>query len=157
MLAMVLTMEFRGPGLGTLCSAWLQFTTSASSAFKSKSSARSLASSGWCTTLNWNGTPMSRANFSSRWPISFITLLADASLASRMVVRRSCGAPSGRVASDSRSVGHCVHNVWLMSTMCTFMSPSSASRMAPLAATCPKFVHGLASWNLRIILRCESK
>jgi len=44
-----------------------------------------------------------------------------------------------------------------MSTMCSLGSPSKASKMAPLDATCPKVVQGLSSWNFSTVLRVDSK
>ena len=45
----------------------------------------------------------------------------------------------------------------LKSTICSFGSPSKASMIAPLHATCPNVVHGLTSWNFKTVFLVDSK
>jgi hypothetical protein len=50
-----------------------------------------------------------------------------------------------------------VQYVLLKSTICSFGSPSNASMIATLQATCPNVVHGLTSWNFNIVFLVDLK
>ncbi len=114
----------------------IQLIARASSCFRFSSASSRVSSCDFCIKVDSKGTPMSRANRSSLVMICLITFIADSSLDNTIVVsRRRLGVPSALVASASSSVGHCVQNVLLMSTMCMFISPSNASIIAPFAAT----------------------
>ncbi len=148
---------------GTWWRVWMQLIARASSSLSFSSAISSVSNCGFCIKVNSKGTPMSRANRSSLVMICLITSIADSCLEITMIVSRRCGVPSALVASASNSIGHCVQKVTLMSTMCIFISPSKASIIAPLPATCPNVVHGLASctppvhrwsaWSARILVR----
>jgi hypothetical protein len=73
------------------------------------------------------------------------------------LVSQRCGVSSVWVARASSKVGHYVQYVLLKSIICSFGSPSNASMVAPLQATCPNVVHGLTSWNFNTYFLVDSK
>ncbi|KAG6547204.1 hypothetical protein Mapa_011456 [Marchantia paleacea] len=126
----------------TQCSCSTLFTASASPS-RSSSIERCMFSSDSVTARNSKGILRDLAISTSSSPAS----LSCADESPKPVIRSDRGGPPARVARSWIRYGHCRACDMPRSTMCSLSSFSNASRMAELAAKCPKARNGDARYT----------